>query len=97
MEKRAWSEYAKYLVLADESRGSLKGTYTSYLEFKIVKNIINSIAHSDKSTYRYGSNSYKCKLTSIDAKNILENINRCKWNTTTKKILLVSSQLIIHI
>ena len=97
MEKSKWSEYAKYLVLTDRSSGLLRGTYTSFSEFKIVKNIINSIAYSDKTTYLYNGNFYKRKITSDEAKIIFYNINRCKWNNTTKKMLLISSQIIVNI
>ena len=34
MEKKYWSEYGKYLVLADNSRSKLKNDFGSYLKFK---------------------------------------------------------------
>ena len=51
MEKR--SGYANYLNLSDKSGTRLKCNFTAYQEFKIIKEVINSIAFSDKNTYLY--------------------------------------------
>ena len=37
MDKSRWSEYDKYLVLADESRTTLPSTWSGYLQFKELK------------------------------------------------------------
>ena len=97
MEKKYWSDYAKYLVLSDNSNSKLKPTFMHYQDFIIVKNVINSIAFTDKSTYSYDGDIYRRKITSTEAKNILDNINKCKWNEKTEKMLLVASQLKLKI
>ena len=97
MEKKYWSEYDKYLVLSDNSNSKLKPTYIHYQDFVVVKNVINSIAFTDKSTYSYDGDIYRRKITSTEAKNILDNINKCKWNEKTEKMLLVASQLKLKI
>ena len=71
MEKR--SGYANYLNLSDKSGTRLKCNFTAYQEFKIIKEVINSIAFSDKNTYLYNGNIYNRKITSQEAKNILAN------------------------
>ena len=50
MKQERYSNYARYLVLADNSNGKLVGNFTTYLNFLFVKDIINNIAFSDKST-----------------------------------------------
>jgi|TARA_B100001964_G_scaffold205055_1_gene235235 hypothetical protein len=97
MKEQNYSNYAKYLVLADNSKGRLRGTYTHYLNFKIVKEIINRISYTDKSTYSYDGDIYKRKISSAEGKNILDNIGVNKWNVATEKILLVASQLKLSI
>ena len=97
MEKKYWSEYDKYLVLSDNSNSKLKPTYIHYQDFVVVKNVINSIAFTDKSTYSYDGDIYRRKITSTEAKNILDNINKCKWNEKTEKMLLVANQLKLRI
>ena len=97
MEKKYWSDYAKYLVLSDNSNSKLKPTFMHYQDFIIVKNVINSIAFTDKSTYSYDGDIYRRKITSTEAKNILDNINKCKWNEKTEKMLLVANQLKLRI
>jgi|TARA_R110000851_G_scaffold1135_2_gene3982 hypothetical protein len=97
MNKNKWSGYAKYLVLASNSNGKLRPSFTAYLEFKKLKEVINNIAFSDKSTYSSSGDIYIRKITSSEAKNILDNIEECKWTSTTAKIILVANQLKIRI
>ena len=95
MEMKNWSDYDKYLILADNSYGKhkIKDTYESFLNYKIVIDVINRIAFTDKSTYSYNNNIYNKKITSEDAKKILGNVLNCKWTSTTAKLKLVAHQL----
>ena len=97
MKKSRWSEYAKFLVLSDNSNYKLNSSFTSYLNFKKVKEVINNIAFSDKSTYSFEGNIYKRKVTTTEARSILNNIDICKWSGTTSKMLLVANQLGLRI
>ena len=97
MKMDKWSGYAKYLVLSDNSKGKIKPNYIAYLEFKKIKEVINNIAFSDKSTYLSGGDIYDRKITTSDAKIILTNIDECKWNNKTALMLLVANQLKIRI
>ena len=95
MEMGKWSDYDKYLILADNSYGKhkIKDTYESFLNYKIVIDVINRIAFTDKSTYSYNNNIYNKKITSEDAKKILGNVLNCKWTNTTAKLKIVGHQL----
>ena len=97
MKKDRWSDYAKYLVLSDNSECKLKGTFGHYQDFKTVKEVINSIAFSDKNTYLYKNNIYNRKITSEDGKTILNNIKECNWTVKTEKMILVANQLKLKI
>ena len=97
MKQKHWPDYSKYIVLADNSRGILRGTYLSYMDFRVVKDVIENIAFTEKSTYSSGGDIYKRKITSVDAKTILTNIDECKWNSKTSKMLLVANQLKLRI
>ena len=99
MEKNKWSEYDKYLVLADNSHGKhkIRDTYESFLNYKIVMDVINRIAFTDKSTYSYNNDIYSKKITSEDAKKILDNVSSCKWTRNTAKLQIVASQLLLKI
>jgi len=97
MKMSKWSTHSKYVVLADNSSGNLIGNFTTYLNFLQVKEVINNIAFSDKSTYSSNGNIYNRKITSADAKTILSNIDDCKWNQKTSLMLLVSNQLKLRI
>ena len=93
MEQKYWSEYSKYLVLADNSKSKLKSDFGSYLKFKKVLDVISNIAYTDKSSYLYEGNIYTRKITSTDAKNILDNVLQCKWTDSTSNIFLVASHM----
>ena len=95
MEMEKWGDYGKYLILADNSHGKhkIKDTYESFLNYKIVIDVINRIAYTDKSTYSYNNNIYKMKVTPDDAKKILNNVLTCKWTSTTAKLKIIAHQL----
>ena len=93
MKKENWSDYAKYLILSDKSKNRIGTTFESFLNFKKVREIINNIAFSDKSTFSFEGVIYKIKITTSDAKKIMDTINDCRWNTNSEKIFLVSNQL----
>ena len=97
MKKSRWSGYAKFLVLSDNSNYKLNSSFTSYLNFKKVKEVVNNIAFTDKTTYSCDGNIYNRKITTQEAKNILANIDECKWTDTTSKMLLVANQLKLRI
>ena len=97
MNKSRWSGYAKFLVLSDKSSYKLNSSFTCYLNFKKVKEVINNIAFSDKSTYSSDGDIYNRKITSGDAKIILDNIEECTWNDKTSLMLLVANQLKLRI
>ena len=99
MEMKNWGDYDKYLVLADNSHGKhkIRDTYESFLNYKIVMDVINRIAFTDKSTYSYNNDIYKKKITSEDAKKILGNVLNCKWTSTTAKLKIIAGQLLLKI
>jgi len=95
MEMKNWSDFDKYLILADSSYGKhkIRDTYESFLNYKVVMDVINRIAFTDKSTYSYNNNIYNKKITSEDAKKILGNVLNCKWTSTTAKLKIIGHQL----
>ena len=50
MNIKNWSNQSKYVVLTDHSSGKLVGNYSTFTNFLKVKDLINNIAFSDKST-----------------------------------------------
>ena len=97
MKQKHWPNYSKYIVLADNSRGRLLGTFLSYMDFRVVKDVIENIAFTEKSTYSKDGDIYNRKITSAEAKIILTNVDECKWNSKTRKMLLVANQLKLRI
>ena len=60
---------------------------------KKVMELISNISHSDKISYLYDGNIYSRKVTTNDAKIVVDNVNEGKWTENTKKIFVISSQM----
>ena len=97
MKKSKLTDYARYIILADNSRAELRGDYQSFLNFKRVMEVIYNIANTDKSSYLYEDNIYSRKISSTDARKIIDNINQYRWTESTKKIFTIASQLSVII
>ena len=97
MEKNQWSDYERYIVLSDKSFGKLNGTYSAFLNFKKVMDVVREISKYDKSSYLHDGNIYSRKVTSTDAKRILENVLDCIWTGTISQMKLLASQVGVKI
>jgi|ETNvirenome_6_85_1030632.scaffolds.fasta_scaffold01120_30 hypothetical protein len=99
MKKTRWTDYERYLVLADNSNGRLSSTWAAYLNFKELKNALGMIIKSSGNKYVLSDSGkvYDKKITSTDANNILDNIYECIWNSKTEKLFSVASQLDIKL
>tara|TARA_R100000742_G_C4230822_1_gene52428 strand:+ start:282 stop:575 length:294 start_codon:yes stop_codon:yes gene_type:complete len=93
MEQSKWTGYANYLVLTDKSKNKLRGNYYNFQDFKTVMSVIERLSNTDSTTYSYSDTIYNRKITSTEARNILTNIDMCKWTTINEKIILVANQL----
>ena len=97
MEKNQWSDYERYIVLSDKSFGKLNGTYSAFLNFKKVMDVVREISKSDKSSYLHDGNIYTRRISSADAKRILDNVLDCKWTSTISQMKLIGNQLGVKI
>tara|TARA_B100000287_G_scaffold258890_1_gene243422 strand:- start:307 stop:600 length:294 start_codon:yes stop_codon:yes gene_type:complete len=97
MEKNQWSDYDRYIVLSDKSFGKLNGTYSAFLNFKKVMDVVREISKSDKSSYLHDGNIYTRRISSTDAKKILLDVSECRWNHNTSEIRIVANQLSLKI
>ena len=97
MEKNQWSDYERYIVLSDKSFGKLNGTYSAFLNFKKVMDVVREISKSDKSSYLHDGNIYTRRISSTDAKKILLDVSECRWNHNTSEIRIAANQLSLKI
>lgn len=85
MKKTNWSEYEKYLVMVEGIVG-VKTTYSSFLDFKRVKNVLIQISKGGSGTYLYEGEIYKRPITQLRATKILEKIEKYNWDDDIRKI-----------
>ena len=94
MLQKNWSDYDKFIVLSDRSRGRLGTEYGHFIKFKTVVEALKKMRSTQGNMVVVdGEVIDKKKITSTEATNILSNIYECKWNNVTEKMLLVASQL----
>tara|TARA_B100000029_G_scaffold227032_1_gene224866 strand:+ start:1292 stop:1618 length:327 start_codon:yes stop_codon:yes gene_type:complete len=89
------SPYETYVCMAHSQTNKLSLSYTGYLRFKELTEVIDKIANSasDSKQYLYANEMYKKKITQSEALRILDNIYNGKWDATTAKCVLVANQI----
>ena len=98
MLQKNWSDYDKFLVLSDRSRGRLGTEYGHFIKFKTVDEALKKMRSTQGNMVVVdGEVIDRKKVTSSEATNILSNIYECKWNNVTEKMLLVASQLSVRL
>ena len=93
MKPNRYSEFASYIVMADNSK--MSSGYEAFLRYKQVIPFLNQIANKLDDTFLYNGTIYKKKITSSEARSLLDGIfrNRCNKNT----LRIVANQLKIRI
>ena len=93
MKPSRYSEFAKYIVMANNS--NMSSGYEAFLRFKEVVPFLNQIANKIDDTFLYNGTIYKKKITSSEARSLLDGIfqNRCNKS----KLRIVANQLKIRI
>tara|TARA_Y100001938_G_C7938514_1_gene353047 strand:- start:172 stop:474 length:303 start_codon:yes stop_codon:yes gene_type:complete len=89
-----WSDFDKYIVLADNASDSLYTGFEPFLEFKRVVDALKVISKTDGTNYYFGSTMYPKPISSTRARTILDGINLCKYDS---KILTVAKQIGVRI
>ena len=93
MKQNRYSEFASYIVMADNSK--LNPVYEAFLMHKDVVAFLNQIASKEGDTFLHNGTIYKKKITSSEAKSLLDGffLKRCNKS----KLRIVASQLKIRI
>ena len=93
MKPNRYSEFASYIVIADNS--NLNPGYEAFLRYKEVVAFLNQIASKTGDTFLHNGTIYKKKITSSEAKSLLDGffLRRCDKS----KLKIVASQLKIRI
>jgi|TARA_R110000737_G_scaffold259766_1_gene268249 hypothetical protein len=93
MKPNRYSEFASYIVMAYNSK--MSSGYEAFLRYKQVIPFLNQIANKLDDTFLYNGTIYKKKITSSEARSLLDGIFRNRCNKRTLRI--VASQLKIRI
>jgi len=93
MKPNRYSEYAKYIVLAYNS--DLNANYEAFIRHKEVLAFLNQIVSKTGDTFLHNGTIYKKKITSSDARSLLDGIFQGRCNKS--KLKIVANQLKIRI
>ena len=89
MKMKYWSDYEKYIVMihgAGNTPDGVKLGYEAFLDFKRVKEALISISKRPGGSYSLDDNIYKRTITQSRATQILEKIERCKWDDDIRTV-----------
>tara|TARA_X000001382_G_scaffold115397_1_gene94115 strand:- start:941 stop:1222 length:282 start_codon:yes stop_codon:yes gene_type:complete len=93
MKPNKFSDYENYILLAENSK--LPHGYESFLRFKEVKQFLTQIASKSGDTFLYNGTIYKKKVTSAEARNLLDSFYKNRCNKF--KLKMVANQLGIRL
>ncbi len=93
MKPNRYSEFAKYIVMAHNSK--MSPGYEAFLRFKEVIPFVNQIVNKLDDGFLYNGTIYKKKITSSEARSLLDGIFQNRCNKSTLRI--VANQLKIRI
>ena len=89
MKMKYWSDYEKYIVMVQGVGNTPKGVslgYQAFLDFKRVKEALISLSKRPEGNYSLDDNIYKRTITQSRALQILEKIERCKWDDDIRTV-----------
>ena len=78
MKKSQWSNYAKYLMLADSSE-VLRGTYNGYVNYREVCEILKTLVTKRTTSYLYNGEVVTFDLTQTQLGVIFDTINDTEY------------------
>ena len=93
MKPDRYSEFASYIVMAGNS--NMSSGYEAFLRYKLVVPFLHQIATKIEDTFLYKETIYKKKITSSEARNLLDGIFQNRCNKSTLRI--VANQLKVRI
>ena len=93
MRPNRYSEYASYIVMAYNS--NLNANYEAFVRHKEVVSFLNQIASKIEDTFLHKGTIYKKKITSSEARSMLDGFFQNRCNKSTLRI--VANQLKIRI
>jgi len=89
MKREKWSDYDKYVVMANNTK-NLRPDYLTFVDYRNVVSFLNKIASTDSNTFSFEGTIYRKKISSNDASSILNNLSNNKFDRRTK---IVANQL----
>ena len=93
MRPNRYSEYASYIVMAYNS--NLNANYEAFVRHKEVVAFLNQIVSKTDDTFLHNGTIYKKKITSSEARSMLDGFFQNRCNKSTLRI--VANQLKIRI
>ena len=93
MRPNRYSEYASYIVMAYNS--NLNANYEAFVRHKEVVAFLNQIVSKTGDTFLHNGTIYKKKITSSEARSMLDGFFQNRCNKSTLRI--VANQLKIRI
>tara|TARA_X000001382_G_scaffold31248_1_gene20188 strand:- start:399 stop:698 length:300 start_codon:yes stop_codon:yes gene_type:complete len=81
MKRAQWSGFDKFVVMSDKHNGYVKADYPAYLDFKVVKTVIENIVKGQQPDSYYHDGDYiNLGLTRNAITKIFDKLERGSWD-----------------
>tara|TARA_R100000005_G_C4978789_1_gene189218 strand:+ start:168 stop:452 length:285 start_codon:yes stop_codon:yes gene_type:complete len=88
-----YTEYERYILLADSKTGPLIGNYEGFQNFKEVIKVCETISQNRNTSYLYNGELINVKLTISEINTILKCWEEAKYSIGFNKVKLLAIQL----
>jgi|TARA_B100002019_G_C21114317_1_gene520051 membrane protease subunit (stomatin/prohibitin family) len=92
MKREKWTEYDKYICLADDTR-VISGTYTGYVQFRELMESVRSMVQKNQNTYTYNGEVYVSELTTSEINKILSCLETGVYERAFDKVKFLTNKV----
>ena len=81
MKKEKWSDFDKFVVMADKASGYVKSDYPAYLDFTVLKSVMENIGKGhDPTNYYHDGETINLGVTKSIMSKAIDKMFKNKWD-----------------
>ena len=81
MKEERWSDFDKFVVMADKYYGYIKADYPAYLDFKVLKSVMENCSKGhDPTNYYHDGETINLGITKNNMSKSIDKMFKNKWD-----------------
>ena len=81
MKQERWSDFDKFVVMADKYYGYIKADYPAYLDFKVLKSVMENCSKGhDPTNYYHDGETINLGITKNNMSKSIDKMFKNKWD-----------------